>query len=95
MWSKWAIVREPTAECDFGLYFNDNKDDPATCLASGKYALIDLTDPVANTQDNGLFFCVAHLCPEHALGVLTRVHDSANLEARKHAKEVVREYGNG
>ena len=92
MWSRFAIVREPTATCDFGLYFNDNKDDPAECYASGKYALIDLTDPIGHDDVEQLFFCVAHLCPEHALGVLTKAHDNDILADRKRAKEIVGRY---
>lgn len=80
MWSKYAIISEPTIDCDNGLYFG------VECPASGKYALIDLTKPVSDCV--GWYFCVAHLCPEHALSVLKLSHNSENLEDRRRAKEL-------
>lgn len=84
MWSRYALVREPTIECQFDLYYTVEKP----CLYSAKYALVDLTDPVGD----GTFFCVAHLCGKHALAILTLSHDGDTLEQRKRVRSVIGGY---
>lgn len=101
MWSRYALVREPTPDCQFGchspvdLYHREPRWQHASrytvekpCLYSAKYALVDLTDP----QINGTFFCVAHLCPEHALSILTLSHDGDTLEQRQRVRDVIKGY---
>ena len=64
MSERFALVVEYTVECEAGLY----KFIGEPCLSGGKYAILDLDDPISDGPQK--FMCVAHLCPEHALIVL-------------------------
>lgn len=69
---RYALVKERTIGCQAGSYFAHDNGAPLDCLNGGRYALVDLTLPTENSLP---YFCVAHLCSEHALPVLTLSHD--------------------
>ena len=72
MFDRYAIIEEPDVDCDFDLYVSRIAGDNPICIASGRFAMVDLADEHEAH--------IAHGCALHILSILKITNSAGDKE---------------